>query len=255
MTDSEGSVRETWGRYSAAFAQEGAGAEDRDSLRRLVELCALPSGSLVCDVASGAGFTGFAFARTGCRVILTDPTHEMLLAGRTGWAERELNGDAVCVETWAEALPFADATVDAVVAHRAPHQFADVSAWAREAHRVLRPGGTFALADQSPPDRWEEWHNELERWRDPTHERARSPREWRGIAEEAGFAVRATDVVYQSHDVEDWLDRVECPPDRRERALQMLRDIPNEIKDIYQPQTFDGRLYMRTPQCVLVASL
>jgi hypothetical protein len=67
--------------------------------------------------------------------------------------------------------------------------------------------------------------------------------------------VRATDVVYQTHDVEDWLDRVDCPADRRERALQMLRDIPNDIRDAYRPQTIDGRLMMRTPQCVLVATL
>jgi hypothetical protein len=62
-------------------------------------------------------------------------------------------------------------------------------------------------------------------------------------------------VVYQSHDVTDWLDRVDCPPDRRERALQMLKDIPGELRDVYRPQTFEGRLYMRTPQCVLVATL
>ena len=41
----------------------------------------------------------------------------------------------------------------------------------------------------------------------------------------------------------DWLDRVDCPPDRRERALQMLRDIPNDIRDEYRPQTIDGRLH------------
>ena len=119
----------------------------------------------------------------------------------------------------------------------------------------LKPGGVFALADQSPPDGWEDWHNELERWRDHTHEQARSPREWRAIAEGAGFTVRDVDVVYQSHDVTDWLDRVDCPPDRRERALQMLRDIPREISDVYRPHTYEGRLHMRTPQCVLVATL
>jgi ubiquinone/menaquinone biosynthesis C-methylase UbiE len=246
-------IRETWGRYAPSFASE-TGAEERDSIRRLIELCAFEPGSLVVDVASGAGYTGFVLARGGCRVILSDPTHEMLLAGRQGWIERDLPGVARSVETWAEKLPFVDDALDGVVAHRAPHQFADAEAWAAEAHRVLKAGGVFALADQSPPDGWEEWHNELERWRDPTHERARSPHEWREVAEAAGFTVRAEDVVYQIHDVEDWLDRVDCPPDRRERALQMLRDIPNEIKDVYQPQTFNGRLHMRTPQCVLVAT-
>jgi SAM-dependent methyltransferase len=249
-------VRETWGKYTAAFAAEGDKAEDRDSIRRLVELCAFEPGALVVDVATGAGYNAFAFAHAGVRIVPTDPTHEMLLATRDGWAKRF--GDTArpaLVETWAEALPFAADSLDGVIAHRAPHQFADAGAWASEAARVVKPGGVFALADQSPPDRWEEWHNELERWRDHTHEQARSPREWRAIAEGAGFSVRDVDVVYQVHDVTDWLDRVDCPPDRRERALQMLRDIPTQIRDVYRPYTYEGRLQMRTPQCVLVATL
>lgn len=249
-------VRETWGKYTAAFAAEGEKAEDRDSIRRLVELCAFEPGAHVLDVATGAGYNAFAFARAGVDVIASDPTHEMLLATREGWTQRfEETGPPVLVEAWAEALPFADDSLDGVIAHRAPHQFADVDAWAREAARIVKPGGVFALADQSPPDGWEEWHNELERWRDHTHEYARSPREWRAIAEGAGFTVRNVDVVYQAHDVTDWLDRVDCPRDRRERVLQMLRDIPSEIRDVYRPYTYEGRLQMRTPQCVLVATL
>jgi SAM-dependent methyltransferase len=248
-------VRETWGRYAEAFANEGSAAEDRISISRLVELCDLPANALVCDVATGAGYTSFAFARAGMRVVPSDPTHEMLLATRTGWAERKFPGVAKCVENWAEALPFRNESLDAVVAHRAPHQFSDAEGWAAECRRVLRSGGVLGLSDQSPPNGWEEWHNELERWRDPTHERARSPHEWRAVAEGAGFTVRSTDVVYQTHDVEDWLDRVSCPPDRRARALQMLADIPDDIRDVYRPQRVEGRLLMRTPQCVLVGSI
>ncbi len=247
-------IRETWGKYASAFAAEGTKAEDRDSIRRLVELCDFPEGALVLDVATGAGYNAFAFARAGCRVIPSDPTHEMLIATREGWNQRFGTPAVPLVESWAEVLPFADDSLNGVVAHRAPHQFADAQAWADEASRILKTGGVFALSDQSPPDGWEEWHNELERWRDPTHERARSPREWKEIVENAGFAVRASDVVYQSHDVTDWFERVDCPPDRRDRALQMLKDIPSDIKEIYRPQTYDGRLHMRTPQCVLVTS-
>jgi SAM-dependent methyltransferase len=249
------SVRETWGRYAPSFAAEGAAAEDRESIRRLVELCDLDEGSLVLDVATGAGYTAFAFARAGMRVIPSDPTHEMLLATCDGWQQRSLPADARCVETWAETLPFTNGCLDAVVAHRAPHQFADADAWAAEARRVLKTGGTLALADQSPPDGWEDWHNELERMRDPTHERARSPHEWQEVVENAGLRIRASDVVYQTHDVEDWMDRVDCPLDRRERVLAMLRDIPDQIRDAYRPGTVDGTLYMRTPQCVVVATL
>jgi SAM-dependent methyltransferase len=244
-----GEVRKVWGDYAPAFAAEGAGAEDRDSLRKLVELCALPADALLLDVATGAGYTAFAFARTGVRAVPSDPTHEMLLAARKGWSERNLPGIARCVETWAEALPFADTSLDAVVAHRAPHQFADVDSFAAEAYRVLKPGGVLGLADQSPLDGWEDWHNSLERMRDPTHEYARSPRQWREIVERAGFTLRATEVVYQSHDLEDWMDRVSCPEDRRVAVRRMFADIPEEIRDVYRPEA--GRF--RTPQHVLAA--
>lgn len=252
MSDVRPPVREVWGRYSAAFAAEGAGAEDRDSLRRLVELCALAPGGLLLDVATGAGYTAFAFARTGVRVVPSDPTHEMLLATRAGWTDRGFPDEPACVEAWAEALPFADGCLDAVVAHRAPHQFRDVSAWAAESYRVLKDRGTFALADQSPPDGWEEWHNDLERMRDPTHEHARSPRQWREVVESAGFTVRASDTVYQSHDLEDWMDRVSCPEDRRREVRRMLAEIPGPIRDVYAPHEVEGRVRFRTPQHVLV---
>lgn len=247
-------IRETWGKYTEAFAAEGAAAEDRESIRRLVELCELGEGSLVLDVATGAGYNAFAFVRGGARVIPSDPTHEMLLATKAGWLERDLGGQARCVEAWAEVLPFRDACLDGVVAHRAPHQFSDPQAWANEAHRVLKPGGVFALSDQSPPDGFEDWHNDLERLRDPTHEYARSVAQWRVIAEAAGFTIKATDVVYQQHDVVDWMDRVDCTPEQRTQVLRTLDEVPEPIRDIYQVTTVDGRLRMRTPQAVVVAT-
>jgi SAM-dependent methyltransferase len=247
-------VRSTWGRYAPSFAAEGAAAEDRESIRRLIGLCRLEPGTLLLDVATGAGYTAFGFARTGVRPIPSDPTHEMLLSTKDGWRERELPGTARCVEAWAEALPFLTGSLDAVVAHRAPHQFADARAFASEAHRVLRSGGVFGIADQSPPDGWETWHNDLERMRDPTHEWARSPREWRDVVEAAGLKIRATDVVYQTHELEDWLDRVSCPEDRRKTVRRTFSQIPEDIRDVYRPEVVAGKHRFRTPQHVLVAT-
>lgn len=254
MSEVREPIREIWGKYAPAFAAEGAGAEDRESIRRLVELCALLPGSRLLDVATGAGYTAFAFARAGVDAIPSDPTHEMLMATREGWSERSLLGTARCVESWAEALPFADASLDAVVSHRAPHQFEDVGAFCAEVYRVLRAGGVLGCADQSPPDGWETWHNDVERMRDPTHEHAMSPREWRAAVEAAGLQVRATDIVYQEHDLDDWLGRVSCPPDRSENVRRTFAEIPDEIRDIYNPHTVDGRVRFRTPQHVLVAT-
>jgi SAM-dependent methyltransferase len=141
-----------------------------------------------------------------------------------------------------------------VVAHRAPHQFADARAFAAEARRVLKPGGVFGISDQSPPDGWETWHNDLERLRDPTHEWARSPREWRELVEAGGLRVRATDVVYQTHQLEDWLDRVSCPEERRVAVRRVFAEIPEDIRDVYRPEVANGIHTFRTPQHVLVAT-
>jgi ubiquinone/menaquinone biosynthesis C-methylase UbiE len=251
--ESHETVRESWGRYAERFASEAADADQRPSMRRLVELCALDPGSVVLDVATGAGFTAFAFFRAGCRVIASDPTHEMLVATKAGWRDRELPGEAPTVEAWAEALPMRDGSLDAVVSHRAPHQFADQRAFIEESFRVLRPGGVLGIADQSPPDGWEQWHNDVERLRDPTHERALSVAEWSALATDAGFEIAATDVVYQEHDLEEWIERVSCPPERAEDVRRTFANVPDPISDVYRTWLVDGRTRFRTPQCVLVA--
>ena len=63
---------------------------------------------------------------------------------------RRLNRDAPALsfETGdAERLPFPDGSVDVVVNIESSHCYADVAAFAREAARVLVPGGWFTFAD------------------------------------------------------------------------------------------------------------
>ncbi len=51
----------------------------------------------------------------------------------------------------AEALPFPDASFDVIVNIESSHCYADVGAFAREVHRVLKPGGVFTWADMRNP--------------------------------------------------------------------------------------------------------
>lgn len=53
----------------------------------------------------------------------------------------------------AHALPFADAAFDAVTNVESAHCYRDLAAFFRQVHRVLRPGGSFLLADFTPPRR------------------------------------------------------------------------------------------------------
>ena len=100
------------------------------------------------DVGAGTGLLSGVVAAAGHRVVAVDPAPEML-AQLTAL----LPGVPALTGT-AEALPVADASVDAVVAAQAAHWF-DVVPAAREFRRVLRTGGVLGLVwntrDESVP--------------------------------------------------------------------------------------------------------
>lgn len=106
----------------------------------------------VLDVACGTGaLTGAVAERVGRggAVVGLDPSEEMLAVARRKHARIEWR------EGRAEALPFADASFDAVVSQFGFMFFEDHRAALREMMRALRPGGRLAVAvcdalDHSP---------------------------------------------------------------------------------------------------------
>ena len=98
----------------------------------------LRPGMRVLDAACGTGNYTVALAAAGGAMVGLDISHVMLAEARkqpgAGWvAGRE------------EALPFADASFDAVTCVNAVHHFADADAAFCEFRRVLRPGGHVAM--------------------------------------------------------------------------------------------------------------
>ena len=84
-------------------------------------------------------------------------------------ASRARNRDArVRFETGdAQAMPFADASFDAVVNVESSLNYPDFAAFLRETTRVLRPGGYFMFADYRRAKRYDAMKHDLERlgWR------------------------------------------------------------------------------------------
>jgi ubiquinone/menaquinone biosynthesis C-methylase UbiE len=114
----------------------------------LVEAAGIGPGQRVLDVAAGSGNTAIPAAVAGASVVASDLTPELFDAGRADAAARGV--ELEWVEADAEALPFADASFDAVLssfgALFAPrHQVV-----ADELVRVCRPGGTIAMANWTP---------------------------------------------------------------------------------------------------------
>ena len=102
----------------------------------------------VLDVAAGNGNASLAAARRGCAVTSTDYVPALLELGRQRAAAEQL--DIAFQVADAEALPFADASFDAVLSTFGVMFTPDHARAAGEMLRVCRPGGRIALANWSP---------------------------------------------------------------------------------------------------------
>ncbi len=114
----------------------------------LCEAADLDAGSKVLDVACGNGNASLAAAHRFCKVTGLDYVPSLLALARERAVAERLTIDFV--EGDAEALPFAANSFDAIVSTFGVMFAPDQERAARELVRVVRPGGTIALANWTP---------------------------------------------------------------------------------------------------------
>ncbi len=115
---------ETYGR-NGAFVHQLAGG--------VLEWLDARPGERILDLGCGDGQLTLRVAATGARVTGADLSPEMVAAARARGVAAEVAN--------AEALPFADASFDAVFSNAALHWVRDHDAMLAQVHRVLKPGG------------------------------------------------------------------------------------------------------------------
>jgi ubiquinone/menaquinone biosynthesis C-methylase UbiE len=130
---------------AAAGFSRGAATYDRgrpdyptDAVAWLAQRLGLRPGRTVLDLAAGTGKLTRSLAETGAAVVAVEPVGEM-----RAYLEAAVPA-ARAVTGTAEAIPLADASVDAVTVAQAFHWFDQRRALA-EIHRVLRRDGALAL--------------------------------------------------------------------------------------------------------------
>jgi ubiquinone/menaquinone biosynthesis C-methylase UbiE len=130
------------GRYESVF-----GPLTRQAIEPLLDAAGVRAGGRVLDVACGPGHLAGAASRRGATAVGVDFSPTMLVEARRLHPEVEFReGDA-------EALPFDDASFDAVVIGFGMLHFAEPDRAAREAFRVLAPGGAIAFSVWDAPER------------------------------------------------------------------------------------------------------
>jgi ubiquinone/menaquinone biosynthesis C-methylase UbiE len=216
----------------------------------------LPPGAEALDIATGAGHAAFALARAGFRVTASDLTPAMLQRVTEGAAERGLQ-----IQTRqhsAEALPYPDSTFQLVCCRVAPHHFSSPANFVRESARVLRPGGWFLVIDGIVPDdspEAEAWLHQVEKLRDPSHNRLLSPKEWRSLCEQSGLLVQDVTIAFRKQpDLEWYFETAATTPENREKVRELIAAATDPIREAYGLAEEEWKIVWWWPMLTLLAT-
>lgn len=140
----------TGGGYSEAEPGEVGGASAASlGCGNPVALATLSAGEVVLDLGSGGGIDVLLSARRvlpGGRAYGLDMTDEMLALAEKNRAESGLT-NVEFLKGEIESIPLPDSHVDVVISNCVVNLSTDKPKVLAEAHRVLKPGGRFAVSD------------------------------------------------------------------------------------------------------------
>lgn len=250
----QSAAQEQFGKQSYRYGK-GHILQNVDDVIEAAKQMTLPAVADVLDVATGAGHTGLYFASLGHRATLADIAQPMLDRASEAAAERGLTISTR--QHAAEKFPYADASFDLVTCRVAPHHFSSPVDFISEVSRVLRPGGYFLLIDGSVQDdepEAEEWLHQVEKLRDPSHNRLLSPRSWSHLCTQSGMKVLSAELkTFKQPDLEWYFETANTPPDNRVAVRALIESASAHVRATYRLANEDGKPVWWWPRLTLIA--
>jgi SAM-dependent methyltransferase len=251
----QAAAADQFGRQSHRYGKGHILADVSDVVSALERISPLPPPVQVLDVATGAGHTGLHLAGLGHDVTCADIAQPML--DRVVESARERN---VSIRTHlhpAEAFPYDDETFDLVTCRVAAHHFSDPEKFVSETSRVLKHGGHFLLIDGSVEDdqsEAEEWTHQVEKLRDPSHNRFLRPSRWQSLCTKAGLkTIHCQLDPFKMPDLNWYFETADTPPENRRRVLELVRDAPEQARQQFRIAEENGIIVWWWRRLTLIA--
>jgi SAM-dependent methyltransferase len=216
MTGERSVIRDRFSRQARAFARSPL-QRDPERLRQLIAFAEVRSGDRVLDVACGPGIVTGELARHGLFAVGVDLTEAMLREADRVQDSRYVLGDVT-------SLPFHDEAFELVVCRNSFHHFSDPLAVARQMKRTVRRGKAVVVEDMRAPDDpgRRDYHETVERLRDPAHVRTLTRAELHSLLGGAGLVIDQERPLQLVIDLEEWMDRAYPTPENKERVRAMF---------------------------------
>ena len=231
-------AQQVFGPQAAVYATSKVHIRD-DSLESVERMVDAANGTnrygWTIDLGTGAGFTAFAVAGVSDRVIASDVTEPMLRQAQRLGAERGIANLGLS-QNAAEALPFANESVDLVTSRVSAHHFRDFKKALDEAQRVLKMGGSLLMADSVAPedDAITEWMNDIELRRDFSHVENRKISKIQELLTDRGFTVVENDYPRIYLRFNEWTARTKVSPEETESLRRDFLEAPTATREAFQ---------------------
>ena len=192
------------------------------------------------DIGTGTGFTAFAMTALSERVLASDITNPMLQQAKRLGSDRRLKNLAL-TQNSAEALPFADSSLDLITCRKAAHHFSGFERALDEMRRTIRTGGSLVMADSVSPedDALFEWINSMESRRDFSHVSDRKASVIRRMLADRGFKVTGSENARVYLEFNDWVARTKVEAQEVDALRRDFQSAGPEVQAAFQVQPTD----------------
>jgi ubiquinone/menaquinone biosynthesis C-methylase UbiE len=213
-------------------------------------------GAKALDVATGGGHTGLYLAFKGYDVTLADIAQPML--DRAAEAARERGLAVKTALHAAELFPYPDESFDLVTCRVAAHHFSSPEKFIAETARVLKRGGHFLLIDGTVSDDQAEaqaWIHDLEKLRDPSHQRFLTPKEWETLCQARGLTLKMSNVIpFKQPDLNWYFETAATPDENRIKVLEMVARAPESARSLFRLAEEEGKIVWWWQRLTLIAA-